>query len=183
MLKTKGLTWKNDYEILALSSIIVLEQSCPYPTFTSQEWQMILKTNPHAIHEPVIPAPVSATLCEASFAENKGLHKSSSASQKGDQPATELKGLKIAADIVQTHLMDLQFDGMYRSWSLLKTRLVIDELSLPLVESNFAHFVALEQHVSELAKDYISRRLPFTPPFQIQYMRTIPDSPQIREML
>ena len=48
------------------------------------------------------------------------------------------------ADIVQTHLMDLQFDGMYRSWSLLKTRLVIDELSLPLVESNFAHFVALE---------------------------------------
>ena len=53
------------YWVRALSSIIVLEQSCPYPTFTSQEWQMILKTNPHAIHEPVIPAPVSATLCEA----------------------------------------------------------------------------------------------------------------------
>ncbi|CAG8549090.1 10878_t:CDS:2, partial [Paraglomus occultum] len=37
MPKTTRPTWKDEYEILALLSIIMLEQSCPYPTFTSQE--------------------------------------------------------------------------------------------------------------------------------------------------
>ncbi|CAG8737722.1 8032_t:CDS:2, partial [Racocetra persica] len=86
-------------------------------------------------------------------------------------------------DIVQTYFMDLQFDGLYRSWPFLTTKLAIDEPSLPLIESNFAHFVALERRVCELAKDYKRRRGPFTPPLQIRYMRSVPDSPQIRNML
>ncbi|CAG8514233.1 17434_t:CDS:10 [Cetraspora pellucida] len=86
-------------------------------------------------------------------------------------------------DIVQTYFMDLQFDGLYRSWPFLTTKLAIDEPSLPLVESNFAHFVALERRVCEFAKDYKRRKGPFTPPLQIQYMRNIPDSPQIRNIL
>ncbi|CAI2182904.1 6013_t:CDS:2 [Funneliformis geosporum] len=62
--------------------------------------------------------------------------------------------------------------------------MVVDEPSLPLVESNFAHFVALERRVSGLAKDYKNRRVPpFTPHQQIQYMRNIPDFPQINNIL
>jgi hypothetical protein len=60
------------YWFRALSSIIVLERSCPYPTFTSQEWETIIKANPHAIHEPVIPAPMSAALCEAAVRHLSG---------------------------------------------------------------------------------------------------------------
>ncbi|CAG8602488.1 17275_t:CDS:2 [Acaulospora morrowiae] len=59
---------------------------------------------------------------------------------------------------------------------ILTTKLAIDEPSLPLVESNLAHFVALERRVCEFAKDYKRRKGPFTPPLQIQYMRNIPDS-------
>ncbi|CAG8679927.1 7290_t:CDS:2, partial [Racocetra fulgida] len=51
---------------------------------------------------------------------------------------------EITGDIVQTYFMDLEFDGLYRSWPFLTTKLAIDEPSLPLIESNFAHFVALE---------------------------------------
>ncbi|CAG8785794.1 17919_t:CDS:2, partial [Gigaspora margarita] len=51
-------------------------------------------------------------------------------------------------DIVQTYFMDLQFDGLYRSWPFLTTKLAIDEPSLPLIESNLAHFVALEVFIS-----------------------------------
>ncbi|CAG8780169.1 17594_t:CDS:2, partial [Gigaspora rosea] len=58
-----------------------------------------------------------------------------------------------------------------------------DEPTLPLIESNFAHFVGLEKHVCKLAKDYKYRKEQFTPPLQIRYMRSIPDSPQIRIML
>jgi hypothetical protein len=40
--------------------------------------------------------------------------------------------------------MDLKHDGLYRSWAFLTTRLVIDKTTLPLLESNFYHFIALE---------------------------------------
>ncbi|CAG8502674.1 20605_t:CDS:2 [Cetraspora pellucida] len=91
--------------------------------------------------------------------------------------------LEITGDIVQSYFMDLQFDGLYRSWPFLTTKLAIDEPSLPLIESNFAHFVALEKRVCELVKDYKRQRGPFTPPLQIRYMCSVPDSPQICNML
>ncbi|PKY45384.1 hypothetical protein RhiirA4_166879 [Rhizophagus irregularis] len=34
-------------------------------------------------------------------------------------------------DILQSYVMDLRFDGLYRSWPFLPSRLVIDEPSLP----------------------------------------------------
>ncbi|KAG9300457.1 hypothetical protein G9A89_010082 [Geosiphon pyriformis] len=294
-LKTTKLTWHNTYEILALSSIIVLCRSCPYPNyFTNEEWQMITQTNPHTIHEQVIPASASIALHEAvvkhlsgqdsymhadetpmsravartfnELRENvpdlapqktsedehccqylhpyirpiflkkykdyevqlnraiKGTRQrpdlsctvdtvpllnsevkplgSSTLKKKKDFAKVNLRARKTInqlltlkggpgktamllnfGDIVQTYFMDLQFDGLYRSWPFLTTKLVIDEPSLPLIESNIAHFVALERCVGELAKDYKSRRVPFTPPLQIRYMRSIPDSPQIRNML
>ncbi|CAG8701277.1 319_t:CDS:2, partial [Gigaspora rosea] len=63
-LKTTGLTWHNTYEVLALSSIIVLCRNCPYPNFTDEEWQTITQTSKYIIHEPVIPASVSTALHE-----------------------------------------------------------------------------------------------------------------------
>ncbi|CAG8741487.1 9416_t:CDS:2, partial [Acaulospora morrowiae] len=53
-LKHSGLTWRNKFEILALSSIIIFDHVCPYPSvFTLKEWQMITEQN------PVVPENVS----------------------------------------------------------------------------------------------------------------------------
>ncbi|CAG8697750.1 5916_t:CDS:2, partial [Acaulospora morrowiae] len=293
-LKTTGLTWHNTYEILALSSIIVLCRNCPYPNFNDEEWQTITLTNKYTIHEPVIPASVSTALHETVIKHLSGqdsymhadetplnrtvartfnelrdnlpdlaprrtsedehcrlflnpyitpifLKKNNNyevrlnravagtkqrpdlscvvddipllnseikpmgshlLSKKKDFAKVHLRARKTInqqltskggpgeiamllnhGDIVQTYFMDLQFDGLYRSWPFLTTKLAIDEPSLPLVESNLAHFVALERRVCEFAKDCKRRRGPFTPPLQIRYMRSIPDSPQIRKML
>ncbi|RUP45997.1 LOW QUALITY PROTEIN: hypothetical protein BC936DRAFT_147474 [Jimgerdemannia flammicorona] len=50
----------------------------------------------------------------------------------------------LSGDLVEPYIMDLEYDGLYRSWSFLTTRLVIDKTTIPLPESNFRHFVALE---------------------------------------
>jgi len=47
-------------------------------------------------------------------------------------------------DVVESFFMDLRFDGLYRTWPFLCTRLAIDKMSLSLVESTFCHFIALE---------------------------------------
>src|SRR6266542_1891962 len=50
----------------AFSSIIVLNRSCPYPNyFTNEEWQLIIGTNPYKIHEPLVSASVSNALHDA----------------------------------------------------------------------------------------------------------------------
>ncbi|CAG8652086.1 12043_t:CDS:2, partial [Funneliformis caledonium] len=254
-LHSTGLTWHDTYEILALSSIMVLDQCCPYSNFTNEEWQMIIETNPYTIREPVLSTPVSNAFHEAVIKHLSGqdsymhpdetlLSRASSRTfnelrenvpniaprtmseqehcskflhpfinpiflrrnkdyevrldrsvkgtklrpdlsctvdgisvlnseikplgcgplnQKKDIVKSHLQAGKTinqflslkggpeesaiflnCGDIVQTYIMDLQYDGIYRSWAYLKSKLVIDELSLPLVESNFAHFVALE---------------------------------------
>ncbi|CAG8751684.1 15321_t:CDS:2, partial [Funneliformis caledonium] len=86
-------------------------------------------------------------------------------------------------DIIQTYIMDLQYDGIYRLWAFLKSKLVIDEPSLSLIESNFAHFVALEGCVTKLSKDYKNRRMPTTLHEQIHYVRNIPDFYQIKDII
>ncbi|CAG8840883.1 6165_t:CDS:2, partial [Gigaspora margarita] len=48
----------------------------------------------------------------------------------------QLTSKEITSDIVQMYFMDLQFDGLYRSWPFLTTKLAINESSLPLIESN-----------------------------------------------
>ncbi|CAJ0756924.1 6338_t:CDS:2, partial [Entrophospora sp. SA101] len=46
-------------------------------------------------------------------------------------------------DEVKSFFMEFR-SGLYCSWSFLRTRLPIDKASMPLIESNFCHFVALE---------------------------------------
>lgn len=47
-------------------------------------------------------------------------------------------------DLVESYIMDLKYDGIYRSWAFLTTRLVTDKTTIPLLESNLRHFMALE---------------------------------------
>ncbi|KAF0395035.1 hypothetical protein F8M41_010314 [Gigaspora margarita] len=49
-------------------------------------------------------------------------------------------------DVVESFFIDFKF-GLYCSWPFQRTRLVIDRASMPLIESNFCHFVALEVHI------------------------------------
>ncbi|RIB11463.1 hypothetical protein C2G38_106317 [Gigaspora rosea] len=62
----RGLCYENTYELLALSSIIVICWPCPYHIFTNQEWAEIIKTNPYTIETPSLPQEISASLHEAS---------------------------------------------------------------------------------------------------------------------
>ncbi|RUO96363.1 hypothetical protein BC936DRAFT_142159 [Jimgerdemannia flammicorona] len=63
--KKEGLTYNSIYEVLALSSIIVLCWPCPYPMFTNQEWLEISKTNPYTINEPPLLPEISHHLWDA----------------------------------------------------------------------------------------------------------------------
>nr|CAG8467289.1 3427_t:CDS:2 [Entrophospora candida] len=85
-------------------------------------------------------------------------------------------------DVVSSFSMDLS-KGLYCSWSFHTTKLTIDRASIPLVESTFSHFVALEKRVNNLAKDFKRRKQPFTPPGQMKFMSEFPDSPQIKRLL
>jgi len=40
--------------------------------------------------------------------------------------------------------MDLKYDGIYRSWQFLRTRLVVDKTTIPLYEFAINHIIALE---------------------------------------
>ncbi|CAI2195846.1 7121_t:CDS:2, partial [Funneliformis geosporum] len=81
----EGLTWNDTYEVLrqarqlcnksaktsfpfrGLSSIIILCWPCPYPMFTTEEWRLIMKTNPYASTGPVFPLEVSSSLKDAVY--------------------------------------------------------------------------------------------------------------------
>ncbi|CAG8473295.1 11850_t:CDS:2 [Acaulospora morrowiae] len=47
--------------------------------------------------------------------------------------------------------------------------LVIDRASIPLIESDFCHFVALEGRINKLAEDFKRRNKPFMPPLQMKF--------------
>jgi hypothetical protein len=52
-----------------------------------------------------------------------------------------------SGDLVESHIMDLRYDGLYRSWPFLTTRLTKDKTTIPLMESNIRHIKALEVHI------------------------------------
>ena len=52
-----------------------------------------------------------------------------------------------SGDLVESYVMDLKYDGLYRSWPFLTSRLVKDKTTIPLLESNIRHFMALEVHI------------------------------------
>ncbi|CAG8521200.1 14871_t:CDS:2 [Acaulospora colombiana] len=76
-----------------------------------------------------------------------------------------------------------QYDGLYRSWPFLTTKLVIDKATIPLAEFAISHFVALEERVEKIAKDFKYRSSQFTPPAQMSFVRKLPDSPQVKMLL
>ncbi|CAI2189256.1 17994_t:CDS:2 [Funneliformis geosporum] len=48
-------------------------------------------------------------------------------------------------DLINSFIMDLKFDCLYRSWSFRTTRLVIDHTTIPLAEYSLSHLAALEE--------------------------------------
>ena len=48
---------------------------------------------------------------------------------------------------VESFTMDLEFEGIYRSWPLLKTNIVTDRPSFPMFVSTFTHFITLEVYI------------------------------------
>ncbi|RUS19103.1 hypothetical protein BC937DRAFT_87987 [Endogone sp. FLAS-F59071] len=86
-------------------------------------------------------------------------------------------------DLVVSSFMDLKFSALYRAWPFHTTKLVTDKVSMPLLESVFCHFMALEQRMNVLAEDLSNRNSQFTPPIQMKFITEIPESPQIRRML
>nr|CAG8585900.1 7794_t:CDS:2 [Entrophospora candida] len=49
-----------------------IAEEMAHMNFTSEEWQMIIQTNPYTINEPVVPAPVSNALHEAVIKHSSG---------------------------------------------------------------------------------------------------------------
>ncbi|CAH1756506.1 256_t:CDS:2 [Entrophospora sp. SA101] len=60
------------------------------------------------------------------------------------------------ADTVESFFIDLKYNGIYRSWSIHKTKLATDRASAPLMVSTFSHFAVIEEHVNKIATDYES---------------------------
>ncbi|CAJ0761952.1 9005_t:CDS:10, partial [Entrophospora sp. SA101] len=279
----EGLKYDNIYELLALSSIIVLCWPCPYSIFTNQEWKEIMETNPYNINEPPLTLEISSSLRDtagrhlvggdvfmdsvksqlnrivASMFNNLyysipevapsklseeehcdmfiypitrsfhrpekeyelGLNRATARSKtrpdlsclvngvailnsefkplgftplqgKKDRLKAQLKGRKSInqqlerkggpgesaiflnlGDSMESFIMDLKFDGLYRSWLFLKTKVVVDKSAIPLAEFAISHFVALE--------NFKYRSDQFTPPTQMSYIRKLPDTPQEKD--
>ncbi|CAJ0754356.1 24472_t:CDS:2, partial [Entrophospora sp. SA101] len=140
MAKEKNLTWNSIYEILALSSIIVLSSPCPYPhnCFTIEEWDQIINNNPYQININFIQKEISHNLNEMvkNFMFNKRVQL---------QPVES--GFRERLD---SYVIDLRYDGLYRSWEFAKTKLVVEKSSMPSIESSIIHFLALEEQEFQL---------------------------------
>ncbi|KAG9304586.1 hypothetical protein G9A89_020150 [Geosiphon pyriformis] len=236
----KGLKYNNIYELLALSSIIVLSSPCPYPSlFTIQEWKEVTEDNPYTVQESSLSPDILSSLNEASFNHFLGmdtymeggksklsrlvarsfndlyhntmniapiklseeehclnflypivrpffggekeydlvLNRSNAGSKKRPDLSCVVNG-----DLMESYSMDLKYDGLYRSWPFLTTRLVVDKTMLPLAGVAIHHLVSLEKHVESIAKDFKYRKSysgNTTPTEQMSFMRKFPDSPQI----
>ncbi|CAG8674515.1 10004_t:CDS:2, partial [Paraglomus brasilianum] len=57
-------------------------------------------------------------------------------------------------DSMESYSMDLEYDGLYRSWPFLTTRLVVDKTMIPLAGVAIHHLISLEEHVEQIAKDF-----------------------------
>ncbi|CAI2180548.1 6626_t:CDS:2 [Funneliformis geosporum] len=262
--ENEGLTYENIYEVLALSSMMVLCSPCPYHVFTNQEWKEITKTNPYSAKEPLLPPEIASSLrdtagrhfiCGDVFMDrgeselnklvsimfnnlyygipdvaplklseeehcdmfvypiSRSFHRSGKeydlvlnrATRGKDTMKAQLKARKsinqqletkggpgISAvflnmgDLMESSIVDLQYDGLYRSWPFLTTKLVIDKATIPLAEFAISHLVALEERVENIARDFKCqnyRNNKSTQPAKISFMRNLPDSPQINMLL
>ncbi|GBC15880.2 hypothetical protein GLOIN_2v1140040 [Rhizophagus irregularis DAOM 181602=DAOM 197198] len=88
---------------------------------------------------------------------------------------------------MESFFMDLQYDGLYRSWPFLTTKLAVEKASIPLIEFAINHVIALEERIANLAENYKYRdnqkirNGQITPP--TSFMRRFPDTPQVKLLL
>ncbi|CAG8455013.1 14689_t:CDS:2 [Funneliformis caledonium] len=78
-------------------------------------------------------------------------------------------------DLVESDTMDLKYDGLYRSWPFLTTRLAKDKTTIARIKHSA--FYGTRGTVEFVKSDTT------TPPLQIQYMRDLPDIPQRKKLL
>ncbi|CAG8543499.1 5510_t:CDS:10 [Diversispora eburnea] len=71
--KRKKLTWRDTFEILALSSIMMC-WPCPYPTFTTSECIKVLDSNPYRVTKPISTSSLTTSLYEATHNFSLGLN-------------------------------------------------------------------------------------------------------------
>ncbi|CAG8737662.1 1845_t:CDS:10, partial [Funneliformis caledonium] len=262
--KNESLTYKDVTEILALSSVMLLCPSCPYPIFTNREWKEITRANPYTIKEPPLPPEISSSLhntasrylygedvfmdrgeselgkkvalmfnnlyaCIPEIAPSKlseeehidmfvypitrslfrgpekeyelRLNRAVQAQKKTDLSCVvdditilnsefkplgcyprqryeeklkaQLRGRKSInqqlqkkdgpgesaiftnlGNLMESYFMDLKYDGIYRSWHFLTTRLVVDKTTIPQCDFAISHMIALEEQVSKISENY-----------------------------
>ncbi|CAJ0827945.1 17073_t:CDS:2 [Entrophospora sp. SA101] len=270
--KKVKLTWADTYEILAISSIIVLTLPCPYkPTFSTSQWNKIISLNPYKIEQPILSQSVSSSLLEATYYaslnlehelnlndkseiankcfrifnnlkselpiiyENKRtedehcfyflypiikpifcdctyknytlrLNKSTIGTSKRPDFScldyvkvhlkakgtinkmanlqggpTEALGFLNMGDSAESLLIDLKYDGIYRSFELFKSKLVIEKVSFPLLVPTISHFLLLEEKVKNLVDEY--EYFSSNPMPKSTFIREFPYSPQIKSLL
>ncbi|CAI2185074.1 9582_t:CDS:2 [Funneliformis geosporum] len=89
-------------------------------------------------------------------------------------------------DLMESYTMDLKYDGLYRSWPFLTTRLIVDKTMIALAGVAIHHLVSLEEHVEWIAKDFKYRTCRSgntTPTEQMSFMRKFPDPPQVKKLI
>ncbi|CAH1763276.1 2625_t:CDS:2 [Entrophospora sp. SA101] len=91
--------------------------------------------------------------------------------------------VKPMGDTIESFVMDLEYDGIYRTWPFMKTQIIIDKPSVPLLGSTLTHLIALEEQVKLLAENYKMRSKYFTPSRKSTYIRKLPISPQLKLLI
>ncbi|RIA99391.1 hypothetical protein C1645_811411 [Glomus cerebriforme] len=158
-VKTNGLRWCDFQEVLALSSNSLAEFMEGRVTFLSLgDFEIRCSSVPKVsltktsedehyfkLLHPIIRPSFFTDSCEEYIIQ---LNYATS----GGPDETVL--LTNQGDLVESYIMDLKYDGLYRSWPFLTTRLVKDKMTILLMESNIRHMKALEERISKIAENY-----------------------------
>ncbi|RIB17590.1 hypothetical protein C2G38_2037609 [Gigaspora rosea] len=85
-------------------------------------------------------------------------------------------------DTIESFVIDLAYDGVYRSWPCLKNKLAIDKGSFPLSVLTFSHFIKIEQYLNEIVNDY-ENRSPSEQIKELKFIRRMPTTTQFKLLL
>ncbi|CAG8707077.1 22378_t:CDS:2, partial [Gigaspora rosea] len=88
-------------------------------------------------------------------------------------------------DNIESFVIDLAYDSVYRSWPCLKNKLAIDKGSFPLIVLTFSHFILMEQYVSKIVNDYEDREnRPLSEQTEkLKFIRRMPTTAQFKLLL
>ncbi|CAG8847223.1 34445_t:CDS:2, partial [Gigaspora margarita] len=149
-------------------------------------------TNPYVIHESLFLPEISSSLHEASLNHflakdvfmkhgQSKLHKAvaqikpigcTPLLQKKNHIKAQLKGrISINQQLKERDGPDLRYDRIYRSWSLLKSKLVIDKTTIPLAEVAIYYLIALKAHVKKIALDFKYQKIQNISTEKISFMQ------------